>query len=522
MDRQRWTAFLVVVLILMTWGGVFKAPQGAAQEPRPQPGGTLRVATIGEPPSLDQQWTTAFGTLEIMMHVYETLFALDSSYRPVPMLATGYTVSSDGLTYTIALRSDVVFHNGKPMTSEDVVASLLRWGRVQALGRALFGYVTSLNAIATHTVEFRLKRPNATLPYALARIGGAATIHPKEVVDEAGDGQIRRFVGTGPYRFVERIPDRHIKLARFGEYRARTEPADGWAGRKMAYLDEILFIPTPESSARIAGVETGEFDVADQVPPDAHARLRTVPGLQHFFGPWAWTAPFLNHKSGPFRDRRIRQAYQLVLRAEPIMRGAFGDAAFYNIDASLMPKHTAWWTEDGCKQWYNQGNTARARDLLREAGYKGEPIVFLTTQEYFWAYNTALVTRQLMQNAGFVVNLTVLDWATIVRLRTDPKNWHMHSSSHTAWGEPTGYSVLNPEFVGWWENARKDSLVDRMRSQRDHADRMATWKQLQALWCEEAALPKHADANVYRVARARVQGMPNLQVVPYWNAWIRR
>lgn len=520
MNRQGWIAFSIVVLV--AWGSMTQAPQGAAQEPRPQPGGTLRVATIGEPPSLDQQWTTASITLEIMMHVFETLFALDKSYRPIPMLAKSYRVSSDGLTYTITLRDDVIFHNGKPMTSEDVTASLRRWGRVQALGRALFSYVASLDATDAHTIEFRLKSPNATLPWALARMGGAAAIYPKEVVDEARDGQVARFVGTGPYRYIERIPDRYIRLARFKEYRTRSEPADGWGGQRTAYVDEILFVPTPEPAARIAGVEAGEFDVADQIPPDTYARLRSVPSAQHIFAQWSWIGPFLNHKSGPFRNRSIRQAYQLALRAEPIMRGAFGDAAFYNIDASLMPKHTRWWTEEGCRQWYNKGDTTTARRLLQEAGYKGEPIVFLTTQEYFWAYNTALVTKQLMQIAGFVVDLKVVDWATIVRLRTDPKNWHMQSNAHTAWGEPTGYSVLNPEFFGWWENTSRDKLVDKLRGQQDPRDRLATWKELQALWCEEAALPKVADAHVYRIARPQVQGLTDLQVMPYWNVWMRR
>jgi peptide/nickel transport system substrate-binding protein len=263
-------------------------------------------------------------------------------------------------------------------------------------------------------------------------------------------------------------------------------------------------------------------DVADQIPPDAHVRLRQNPRIQHLFAPWNWVAPFLNHKSVLFKDKRIRQAYALTIKAEPIMQAAYADRAFYSIDASLMPKHTQWWTEDGCQQWYNQGDPARARRLLQEAGYKGEPVRYLTTQEYHWAYNTSVVQKQQMEAAGFVVDLRVMDWASIVRVRTDPKNWDMLANAHTAWGDPTGYTVLNPQAIGWWENTKRDELLEQLRTRVVFRDRMAMWKQLQALTCEEAALPKIADANVYRIASTRVRDLLSLQEMPYWNAWIQR
>src|SRR5437870_2755651 len=87
-------------------------------------GGILKVGNLGEPPSLDAHWTTASITETLTNHIYEGLYSLDSSNRPIPMLAEGHTVSKDGLVYTFKLRQGVKFHNGKEMTSEDVVASL--------------------------------------------------------------------------------------------------------------------------------------------------------------------------------------------------------------------------------------------------------------------------------------------------------------------------------------------------------------------------------------------------------------
>src|SRR6267142_6876477 len=92
-------------------------------------GGILKVGNLGEPPSLDAHWTTASITETLTNHIYEGLYSLDSSNRPIPMLAESHTVSKDGLVYTFKLRQGVKFHNGKEMTSDDVVASLARWGK---------------------------------------------------------------------------------------------------------------------------------------------------------------------------------------------------------------------------------------------------------------------------------------------------------------------------------------------------------------------------------------------------------
>jgi peptide/nickel transport system substrate-binding protein len=124
-------------------------------------------------------------------------------------------------------------------------------------------------------VVIHMKEPaTAMLIDGLARPNNAAAIYPKEIIDAAGDQQIKEFIGTGPYRFVEHKPDRHIKVARFKDYGARAEPADGFGGKRIAYFDEILFIPVPDVTVRLAGVETGEYDFAMQIKQDQYAGRR--------------------------------------------------------------------------------------------------------------------------------------------------------------------------------------------------------------------------------------------------------
>src|SRR5499433_2677590 len=120
-------------------------------------GGILKVGNLGEPPSLDAHWTTATITETLTNHIYEGLYSLDSSNRPIPMLAEGVAISKDGLVYTFKLRQGVKFHNGKEMTSEDVIPSVARWGKQSPYGKALFAQVADWKAVDKYTVEMKLK-----------------------------------------------------------------------------------------------------------------------------------------------------------------------------------------------------------------------------------------------------------------------------------------------------------------------------------------------------------------------------
>src|SRR5262249_14436414 len=141
--------------------------------------------------------------------------------------------------------------------------------------------VEAVEAKDPYTVVIHLKEPSGSLILALARPNSGAAIYPKEVIERAAaDGQITEFIGTGPFRFVEHKPDRHIKLARFKDYAARAEPPNGYGGRRTAYVDEILFLPVPDVAVRLAGVETAEYHYAQQLKADLYDRIKAAPGLE--------------------------------------------------------------------------------------------------------------------------------------------------------------------------------------------------------------------------------------------------
>ena len=131
-------------------------------------GGVLRVGNLGEPPALDAHWTTASITETLTNHIYEGLYSLDANARPIPMLAESHTVSKDGLAYTFKLRQGIKFHNGKEMTSDDVVASLTRWGKQSVYGKTLFAWVAEFRTVDKYTAQMQLKEKIAIVLISLA------------------------------------------------------------------------------------------------------------------------------------------------------------------------------------------------------------------------------------------------------------------------------------------------------------------------------------------------------------------
>src|SRR2546421_6295655 len=304
---------------------------GASEMPRK--GGALRIGMIGEPPTLDAHVTTATITREIGINMFETLFALDAKYQPVPLLVESHEVQDAGKRYVLKLRKGVKFHNGKELAAADVVASLNRWGAMSSVGKAVFKTVAAVEAKDASTVEIRLKEASGTLLTNLAQVDNAAVIYPKEVIDATGAGQLKEYVGTGPFRFVEHRPDRHVKLARFDGYAARSEPASGLAGQRVAHVDELLFLPVPDYATRQAGIATGEYQYIQQIKPDQYDRIKATQGVEPVVvKPYGWATIVLNTKQGLMTDKRLRQAVQAAVDVEPMMLAGLGHKDFYRLD----------------------------------------------------------------------------------------------------------------------------------------------------------------------------------------------
>jgi peptide/nickel transport system substrate-binding protein len=446
---------------------------------------------------------------------------MNSRLEIVPMLVDRWTRSRDRLTYTFTLRRGIKFHDGTDLTSEDVVASLTRWGRVALSGRRTFAFVDSVTAPDPLTVVIRLREPYALLLTELGSfVPPMAVIYPKEVVKEAGVGPIRRFIGTGPYRFVEHVPDRHIQLDRFEGYRPRAERGDGFAGRKEAHLSRIYFHPVPDAATRIAGVRRGDYHIAMLIPADDYDRLQRDPTFTLFIDPPIPLGLYtgFNMQVGVMTDVRIRQAFNAALDNEAIMRAAIGNPRLRRVEPGLMPREHPMWTDAG-REFFNVNDPARARRLLQEAGYRGQPLRWLTTMEIPLAGISAQVAKPMLERVGFNVELQFVDWATLLTRRGRLDLWDVFSTGLAMVPDPTFLLSLSPAWAGRYESRDMQAMLMLMRHHTDPRVRMDIWKRAQRQFYKDMPGVQHGFFFLLTLGRRELKGYTGWV---FWNAWLSR
>jgi peptide/nickel transport system substrate-binding protein len=513
-------ALVAVVAVLLVAAGA-----ALAADP-PRKGGVLRVGNLGEPPALDAHWTTASITETLTNHIYEGLYSLDNGNRPTPMLAEGVTVSKDGLIYTFKLRQGVKFHNGKEMTSEDVVASLGRWGKQSIYGKALFAQVAEFKGLDKYTVEMRLKEKSAIVLISLAVPNNFGAIYPKEIAEKFPPEQkVTEYIGTGPFKLAEWKPDQYIRMVRFDEYKSRNEKPNGYGGGKTAYVDEIRWVPVPEVATRVAQVETGELDFADDLNLDAYDRLKKNANLRPLVSkPYYWLVAVFNKREGLMTNQKLRQAWQAAIDIEPIMKNvAGGKKEFYRMDSSLAPVEiTSWHTKLAGLPW-NEHNRDKAKRLLQESGYKKEPIRFMTTQEYKWMYDFALLTKQQLEDVGFNIDLQVVDWATLVKRRNNSKEYDVFTTGMGVFYDPTHHIYLTSNWPGWTSDEGILKLQAELARETDPKKRMALWEQQTRQFYEKVPVIRYGDLFGLRAARNTVKGFNDrTERIRFYNVWLEK
>ncbi|MEM9343224.1 MAG: ABC transporter substrate-binding protein [Pseudomonadota bacterium] len=474
----------------------------------------LKVAMKAQPPTLDLHVTSTNTVRNVAAHVNEGLFAFDSDFNPAPMLAESYEISEDGLSYTFQIRQGVPFHNGDILDADDVVASLNRWLKRSSFGRTLSRYVTSVDATGPHTVVLQLNEPANFVITALSTWRAGPFIYPAEVIAAAGEERITEFVGTGPFQFVEWREGQEIRLERFADYAAVEAPADGYAGRKDAFVDTLRFIFVPELSVRRIGVETSDFDAALDIDADSSERYKADPNVMSSLGAPRMTTLIPNKSSGPMASLELRKVAQAAVCVEDILP-VYGNADFWRVDPSLTWQETAWWSDAGAAL-YNQCDPEGAKAMAEAAGYDGTPIRLALSSEDESKYNVGLVLEQQLERAGLVVELEVRDAAAHEDTLDMKTAWDLAISEHTYRSHPILHSHLQATWTGWWENADRDALVaEFLTSSEDYAK--AIWDRIHALYYEDAAIIKIGDYFEHHITRGAVDGYAGMPEPFFWN-----
>jgi peptide/nickel transport system substrate-binding protein len=279
----------------------------------------------------------------------------------------------------------------------------------------------------------------------------------------------------------------------------------------------------PDAATRVAQIETGELDFADDLDLNAYDRLRKTAGVQPIVAkPYYWLVGVFNKKEGLMTNQKLRQAWQAALDIEPIMKNvAGGHAELYRMDSSLaFAENAPWHTKIQGLPW-NERNREKVKRLLREAGYKGEPIRFMTTQEYKWMYDFALLSKQQLEDAGFTIDLQVVDWATLVQRRNKPEGYEVFSTGFTFNPEPAFNTATSCNWPGWWCHEDKEQWVEALARESDPRKRKAMLEKVQAIMYEDVGRIKFGDYFTLDVTRKEVGGYRATNELNLWNVWLK-
>jgi peptide/nickel transport system substrate-binding protein len=428
-------------------GGAVAAPFLAKPGFGQAKGSVLRVIPHADLKNIDPIWTTAYISRNHGYMVYDTLFAMDENLSPKPQMVETWEESSDKKTWTFVLRDGLKFHDGKPVTAEDCAASLVRWGKRDGMGQALFNIVESVRGRDAKTLEIKLARPYGLLLDSIGKISSNVPfMMPKAIAETDPFKQIENSVGSGPFIFrrEEWVPGSKVVYVKNPDYVPRKDPVSGAAGGKVAKVDRVEWLYIPDPTTCMNALLSGEVDYYEQVPGDLAPIIAKSPNVKiEVLDPIGSQGMMrFNHLVAPTNNAMVRRALMRALNQKESLAAAVGNPEYYKECTSVFPCGTPLATTAGTDLIY-PANLDAARKLLKESGYNGERTVILQPTDIPISSAFALVVAKAARDIGMNVDLQAMDWSSITSRRAkkepvDQGGWNMFP---TWW---IGGDLLNP------------------------------------------------------------------------------
>jgi len=456
----------------------------AAAGPALAQGKTLKFVQNGNLTILDPIWTTAYVTRNHGYLIYDTLFAADENNAIKPQMVEKFDLSPDKTVWTFTLRDGLEWHDGKPVTSEDCIASLQRWGKRDAMGLKLMDFVKEFKAVDSKTIQMVLKEPYGLVLDTLGKpSSNVPFMMPKAVAETDAFKQIDSQIGSGPfvYQKNESKPgEKHVYLKN-PKYKPRSEAPSGLAGGKVAKVDRVEIVEMPDTLQQVNAIIAGEIDMLEQPPHDLLPMLKADKNvalddwnpLGHVF------IIRFNHLVKPFDNPKVRLAALYAMRQEDYLKATIGDPAYYKVCPAAFICGTPN-ASDKTNGLLLKPDFEKSKALLKEAGYDGTPVVLMQSTTLPVLTNMAPVTKSLLEQGGFKVDMQSMDWQTLVSRRTkkdpaDKGGWNVfHTFSVSA-------DALNPisnsyfvaqgdkSWFGWPTDPEMEKLRDTYAKETDPA-----------------------------------------------------
>jgi len=496
---KRFLAALGLLAFGPLLGGSLLAPPASAQT-------TLRFVPHAEVKIVDPVWSTGYITRNHGYMVYDQLFGLTLNLEPKPQMVASHKVSADGLVWEFTLRPGQTWHDGKPVTAADCIASIDRFNKRDVLGARLLEATASMEAVDANTFRITLKKPFGLMLDLMAKASNNPLfMMPERVAKTDPFQQFTDPTGSGPYQFVpaEWVPGVKAVYRKFDAYKPRAEAPDFAAGGKVVKVDRVEYVVIPDAATQVAALSAGEIDMVEQPPVDLLPMLKrnkdVVVKLTDQLG--GISSLRINHLHAPMNNLKIRQALLLLLDQTEYMQVIVGDPEYWKLCPSYFGCGTPMSNTAGTAEFTGPKNMAKAKQLIAESGYKGERIALLDPADNHNSHSGALITVERLRAAGLNVDLQTIDWtAALGRINNqkglDEAGWSLFHTFALVVDSATP-AVNTALRAGGAKNAAygwpEDAQIDRMRDE----------------WLAAATLEER------KAIAARIQERGFTSVVPY-------
>ncbi|MTV12058.1 MULTISPECIES: ABC transporter substrate-binding protein [Bradyrhizobium] len=454
------------------------APQELSFAPQAMAAGkTITAVMHSDLRVIDPIMTTAYITRDHGYMIYDTLLATDSNFKIQPQMAD-WKVSDDKLTYTFTLRDGLKWHDGAPVTAEDCVASLKRWGKVDGMGQKLMDFTASLEATDAKTITLKLKEPYGLVLESIGKPSSRVPfMMPKRLAETPPDKPIPEQIGSGPFKFVQAEFQPGVKAVyeKNKDYVPRKEPASWTAGGKVVKVDRVEWVTMADAQTAVNALQSGDIDFMENLPFDMLPVLEANPDLKidvlNKFG--FQTLGRMNFLYPPFDNPKVRRAAFLAMNQKDVLDALVGNAKYQKICGAFFVCGTPLETDVGAETLVKGNGLAEAKKALAASGYDGTPVVIMAPGDVTTLKAQPVVAAQQLREAGFKVDLQATDWQTVVTRRASQKppkegGWNMFFTNWVAAdvSDPIVNASItgrgkNGGWFGWAEDAKIEELRDK-------------------------------------------------------------
>lgn len=415
---------------------------------------------------VDTLHPTDFSTtveLGVLNQIYDTLlyYSPDGTKDPEPRIAESYEISDDGLDYTFHLRDDVTFHDGTPVTADDMVFSIELYKASEYQGSQI-SMLSSVEATDEHTVVCHLDAPYSPFLQGIC----SPMIASKAYYESSEDDFVNNPIGTGPYKFVSRAKGSNIKLeANEDYYRGAPE------------IKEVIFEVIPDSSTKAIALQTGEVNFAE-IDSATKPQLEANPAITIAEVPTsAFSYIAMNTEKEPFNDVKVRQAINYAIDRDNLVAVCYDGEA--EVNSNICAKERFGYSDDQFQYTYDP---EKAKELLAEAGIEtpydlGE---ILVAEKYS---NLATVIQNDLKAVGLDVTISVKEFNSYI---SDLQNgsYGITALNMTLEGDTqTLEMAFTSDYIGIANNARysdeeMDKLFEQARTETDNDKRAEIFNEI--------------------------------------------